>query len=41
MTKGILETFPKSIVLEEEDSSENLELIECQWKDNLTLPSKY
>jgi len=28
MTKGILEILPRSIVLDEEDSSENLELVE-------------
>jgi hypothetical protein len=28
MTKGILEILPRSIVLKEEDSSENLELVE-------------
>ena len=39
MIKGILDTLPRSIVLEEEDSFENLELVEFIWKDNLTLPS--
>jgi hypothetical protein len=28
MKKGILEILPRSIVLKEEDSSENLELVE-------------
>jgi hypothetical protein len=28
MTEGILEILPRSIVLEEDDSSENLELVE-------------
>ena len=41
MTKGILKILPRSIMLEEEDSSENLELVELRWKDNLTLPSVY
>jgi len=36
-----LEILPRSIVLEEEESSENLELVECRLKDNLTLPSVY
>ena len=36
-----MEILPRSIVLEEEESSENLELVECRWKDNLTLPSVY
>ena len=31
----------KIYVLEEEDSYENLELVEWRWKDNLTLPSVY
>jgi len=41
ITEGILEILPKSIVLEEEEASENLELVECRWKDNLTFPSVY
>ena len=41
LTEGILDTHQKFIVLEEEDSSRNLELVECRWKDNLTLPSAY
>jgi len=41
ITEGILEILPRSIVLEEEKSSENLELVECRWKNNLTLPSVY
>jgi hypothetical protein len=41
ITEGILEILPKSIALEVEESFENLELVECRWKDNLTLPSVY
>jgi hypothetical protein len=39
--EGILKILPRSITLEKEESSENLELVECRWKDNLTLPSVY
>ena len=38
ITEGIVEILPRSIVMEQEDSSENLELVECWWKDSLTLP---
>jgi len=41
MTEEILKILDGSIVLDEEDSSEDLELVECQWKDNLTFPSVY
>jgi len=41
MTEGTFEILPRSTVLEEEDSSENLELVEWRWKDNFTLPSVY
>lgn len=37
----ILDILPRSIELEEEDSYENPELIECLWKHGLTLPSEY
>jgi hypothetical protein len=36
-----MEILPRSIVLEEEEASENLELVECRWKDSLTFPSVY
>jgi len=36
-----LEILPRSITLEKEESFENLELVECRWKDNLTLPYVY
>ena len=39
MTEGILDILPRSMVLEEEDPSENLELVECLWKESLTFPS--
>jgi hypothetical protein len=38
---GISEILPRFIVLDVEDSSENLELVEFLWKDSLTLPSLY
>jgi hypothetical protein len=41
MTEEILKILDGSIVLDEEDSSEDLELVECRWKDNLTFPSVY
>ena len=41
LSQKILKILARSIVLDEEDSSENLELVECRWKDNLTFPSVY
>ena len=41
MTEGILNILPRSIMLEEEDSSEDLELVECRWNNNLTFPLTY
>jgi hypothetical protein len=41
MIKRILEILPKLKVLDEDDSSENLEPVECLWKVSLTLPSLY
>ena len=41
MTEGILDILPRSMVLEEENSSEYLELVECLWKESLTFPSLY
>jgi hypothetical protein len=38
---GISEILPRFIVLDVEDSSENLELVEFLWKDSLILPSLY
>jgi len=41
MTEEILETHLRFIVLDEEDTFKNRELVECRWKDNLTFPSVY
>jgi hypothetical protein len=38
---GISEILLRFIVLDVEDSSKNLELVEFLWKDSLTLPSLY
>jgi len=38
---GISEILPRFIVLDVEDSSENLELVEFMWKDSLILQSLY
>jgi hypothetical protein len=41
MIEEILETLLRTIVLDEEDTFKNRELVECRWKDNLTFPSVY
>ena len=35
LSQKILKILARSIVLDEEDSSENLELVECRYKDNI------
>jgi len=41
MIEEILETLLRTIVLDEEDTFKNRELVECRWKDNLTFSSVY
>jgi hypothetical protein len=41
MIEWISEILSKLIVLDEEDSSKNLELVEYMWNVNLTMTSMY